>query len=99
MKSFFVYMMTNTRKNVLYIGATNNLTRRVIEHKLHTVSGFTANYNCTDLVYFEETPSIKEAISREKQLKKWSRAKKESLIASMNPERRDLSASLEMTGL
>ncbi|HTB49028.1 MAG TPA: GIY-YIG nuclease family protein [Verrucomicrobiae bacterium] len=85
--------MTNPGRSVLYIGVTNNLDRRVTEHKSHITPGFTDRYNCTVLLYFEDTPSIKAAIAREKQLKKWNRAKKEILINQQNPQRRDLSTS------
>lgn len=84
-------MMSNHRRTVLYIGVTNNLDRRVAEHKSASIPGFTKLYNCTDLLYFEDTPSIEAAIAREKQLKGWRRSKKEALIDCLNPERRDLS--------
>ena len=83
--------MSNPRRNVLYIGVTNNLDRRVAEHKSHDVPGFTHRYNCTDLLYFEDTPPVEAAIAREKELKKWSRSQKEALIAGLNPDKRDLS--------
>jgi len=97
MRTYFVYIMSNTRRTVYYIGVTNDLERRVAEHKTHALPGFTAQYNCTELIYFEDTPSIDAAINREKQLKRWSRKKKEILIDRLNPERRDLSTLLEMT--
>lgn len=93
-----MYILTNPSRSVLYIGVTNDLERRVAEHKARTVPGFTAKYNCNYLLYFEETNSPAVAIEREKQLKKWSRAKKEALIDTLNPNREDLSASVEMTG-
>jgi len=83
---------------VLYVGITSDLDRRLAEHKSLHVPGFTAQYNCTELVYFEDVPDVKAAIAREKQLKKWRRSKKEALIRLANPGARDLSASLEMTG-
>ena len=102
MRSFWVYIVTNPSQSVLYIGITNNLERRMAEHKTRAVKGFTQKYNCTYLLYFEETNSPTVAIEREKQLKKWSRAKKEALIDTLNPGREDLSAtppaSVEMTG-
>jgi predicted GIY-YIG superfamily endonuclease len=76
---------------------TNNIERRLLEHKQHSVKGFTSDYNCEDLIYFEETNSVDAAIAREKQLKNWSRYKKIKLIRSQNPLFRDLSASVEMT--
>ncbi len=81
----------------LYIGVTNNLARRAFEHRNKLVEGFTSKYNCHKLIYFEEYTDVMEAISREKQLKGWSRSKKEKLIKIKNPTWRDLSASLEMT--
>ena len=97
MKSYWVYVMANAGKTVLYVGVTNNLERRVYEHKALSLDGFTKKYKCTELVYFEETSDVTAAIAREKQLKRWSRAKKDWLIDSMNPARQDLSTSLEMT--
>jgi putative endonuclease len=70
---------------------TNNLQRRVYEHKHKLVEGFTAKYNITRLVYYEATPDVRSAIAREKQIKGWLRSKKIALIESMNPEWRDLS--------
>ena len=77
----------------LYIGVTNNLIRRVEEHKNNAVEGFTKKYGCKKLVYFEQTESVETAILREKQLKDWRREKKEKLIATMNPHWNDLSLS------
>jgi len=82
--------MSNKTNSVLYIGITNNLVRRVYEHKKHVVKGFSDKYNVSKLVYYENAPSAYSAILREKQLKKWSRQKKEWLIDKMNPERNDL---------
>ena len=97
MKSYYVYLLSNSRRTVLYIGVTNSLARRVHEHKRKHVEGFTKQYNCDELLYFEETSSVDDAIAREKQLKEWSRNKKIELIQRQNPELRDLSTSLEMT--
>ena len=94
MNSYYVYIMSNARRTVLYIGMTNDLARRTAEHKSGTIAGFTKRYNCHELLYYEETPDVDAAIAREKQLKKWSRQKKLQLIASLNPQLRDLSASL-----
>ena len=80
---------------MLYIGVTNDLERRVAEHKSHVFKGFTDRYNATDLVYFETCGRIDDAIAREKQLKGWSRQKKEALVERLNPNWRDLSASPE----
>jgi putative endonuclease len=82
--------MSNKTNSLLYIGVTNNLVRRVEEHRKHIVKGFTDKYNASKLVYYEVTSSAYSAILREKQLKKWSRQKKEWLIDKVNPERDDL---------
>lgn len=86
----YVYIMTN-RSRTLYTGVTNDLRRRVYEHKHKLVPGFTEKYNITRLVYFEETPDVHAALAREKQIKGWLRAKKIALIEDANPEWRDLS--------
>jgi putative endonuclease len=83
--------MTN-KSRTLYTGITNNLERRVYEHKNKIVPGFTARYNINTLVYFEETPDVLSAIAREKQIKGWLRSKKISLIEAVNPQWIDLSA-------
>ncbi len=92
MKSYFVYFITNKSNTVLYTGVTNNLERRVQEHKikLHKKS-FTARYNCSKLVYYEPFTNIKSAIAREKQFKAGSRAMKNKLVEKTNPNWRDLS--------
>ncbi|MEE9258174.1 MAG: GIY-YIG nuclease family protein [Nitrospinaceae bacterium] len=90
-RKYFIYIMTNKSKT-LYTGITNNLERRVYEHKQKLVPGFTKKYNTTLLVYFEETGDVKEAIAREKEIKGWLRKKKISLIKSINPNWKDLSA-------
>jgi putative endonuclease len=84
-----VYILTN-RSRTLYTGVTNNLVRRVYEHKQKLVRGFTEKYNIHQLVFYEETSDVNAAIAREKQIKGWTRAKKIALIESMNPEWRDL---------
>ena len=89
---YYVYILTNSNKNVLYTGVTNDLKRRVYEHKHHLDKGsFTARYNVENLVYYEVTSSVESAIEREKQIKGWSRAKKLALIESQNPQWQDLS--------
>ncbi len=90
MNEYFIYIMTN-RSGTLYIGVTNNLTRRVYEHKCKLIPGFTSKYNINRLIYFETTSDIHEAISREKQLKGWTRKKKLDLIRTTNPVFADLS--------
>lgn len=82
--------MTN-KSRTLYIGVTNNLRKRVFEHKHHLVKGFTNKYNITKLIYYEITNDIEAAIIREKQIKGWLRKKKIALIESVNPEWKDLS--------
>ena len=93
MMIYYVYIMTNPRHTVLYTGVTNSIERRTFEHKTKaSKKSFTAKYNCTDLVYYEEFSDIMEAIHREKQLKKYLRVWKNELISKMNPEWKDLSA-------
>lgn len=92
MRQYYVYILSSKSKT-LYTGITNNLERRVYEHKHKLVPGFTAKYNVVRLVYFEETPDVKAEITREKQIKGWSRAKKIALIESANPTWEDLSTS------
>ena len=92
--SFFVYIMTNPRKSVLYPGVTNTPPRRVHEHKEKLTPGFASKYNVTDLVYYEMAETAEAAIAREKQLKAGSRRRKIQLIKSMNPAWRDLSVEL-----
>lgn len=90
MNQYYVYILTN-RSRTLYAGVTNDLTRRVYEHKQKLLPGFTEKYNISRLVYFEETSDVRDAIAREKQIKGWTRAKKIALIESINPEWKDLS--------
>ena len=85
-----VYIMTN-KSRTLYTGVTNDLMRRVYEHKNKLVKGFTSRYNIQFLVYYESTPSVHVALEREKQIKGWLRAKKIALIESINPGWKDLS--------
>lgn len=89
--SGFVYIMTNKSKSVLYIGVTNNLCRRIFEHKNHlNKNSFTDRYNVEYCIYYEEFSDFKSAILREKELKKWNRQKKEALINKMNPDWKEL---------
>ncbi|MBN8572112.1 MAG: GIY-YIG nuclease family protein [Ignavibacteria bacterium] len=90
MRYYFVYILTNKRNGTLYIGVTNNLLRRVKEHKDKIVKGFTEKYNVDKLVYYEQTENVHSAISREKILKKWERKWKLELIEKENPEWKDL---------
>jgi len=89
---FYVYLLTNWNNNVIYVGATNNLERRIYEHKNKLVKGFTEKYNVNKLVYFEETQDVTVAIEREKEIKKWRREKKNKLVNLMNPKWDDLSS-------
>lgn len=90
MRQYYVYIMTNQSNSVLYTGVTNDLKRRVYEHKGKLVDGFTKKYNVDKLVCYEVCEDIKEAISREKQIKGGSRQKKIDLVERMNPAWRDL---------
>ncbi len=90
MKIYYVYMMANKYNNVLYIGMTNDLVRRVHEHKQGLNDGFTKQYNCHKLVWYEATNDVNAAILREKRMKKWKREYKENLINAMNPDWKDL---------
>ncbi len=89
-KQYFVYIMSNFRKTVLYTGATDNLVRRVYEHKNNLVKGFTQRYYLHDLLYYEVFDDPSSAIEREKQIKGWLRKKKDGLIIKFNPELKDL---------
>jgi len=90
MKSYFVYILASKRNGTLYIGVTNNLIKRVWQHKNNLVDGFTKKYSVHLLVYFEETPNIESAIMREKQLKAWNRQWKINLLQKSNPTWQDL---------
>lgn len=89
-KSYWVYILTNWTNKVLYIGVTNNLSRRIYEHKQKLVEGFTKKYNLTKLVFYEEFSNIDDAIVAEKKLKGWVRSKKNDLIISKNPNWEEL---------
>ncbi len=95
MKDLFVYILTNApRHTVLYIGVTNDLETRLWQHSNAVGSHFAHQYNANTLIYYEVCPDPNSAIAREKQLKGWSRPKKEKLIATLNPEWRDLADEL-----
>lgn len=94
MNSYYVYILANKKDGVLYIGVTNNLIRRVYEHKSSLLEGFTRKYNVKNLVYYEIHSEIQEAIRREKQMKKWYRRWKIELIEKTNPELKDLYTEL-----
>ncbi|MCW5784165.1 MAG: GIY-YIG nuclease family protein [Nitrospirales bacterium] len=96
MKQYYVYIMTN-QSGTLYTGVTNDLTRRIYEHRQGEAGHFTTRYRITRLLYFEETRDIHAALDREKQLKGWTRAKKLELINTNNPKWVDLSADWDMS--
>ncbi len=90
MNDYYVYIITNKYNTTLYVGVTNNLVRRIYEHKNKLIDGFSAKYNLNKLIYYEHTNDIESAISREKQIKNYSRAKKEQLIGKFNSTKKDL---------
>jgi putative endonuclease len=90
MKRYYVYILTS-KTGTLYVGVTNDLQRRIYEHKHGLIKGFTKRYVVNRLVYYEETPEVNEAITREKEIKKWRRSRKINLIKSMNSQWKDLS--------
>ena len=92
--NFWIYIVTNKNHSVLYIGVTNSLSRRTWEHREGNRAGFAADYRCKKLIYYEWYRDIRDAIARESQLKKWSRAKKVALINQLNPSWRDLGADV-----
>ena len=93
--NYYVYFLTNKNNRVLYVGVTNDLVRRIYEHKNHLDhKSFTAKYKATKLVYYELTTDVRVAIEREKQIKSWNRDKKNALVDQMNPEWEDLYSSL-----
>ena len=92
---YWIYIISNKTRSVLYVGMTNDLYRRYLEHKEGKITGFTQKYKCHDLLYFEEFKEVGDAISREKEIKAWRREKKEKLIATTNPEKRNLAVELE----
>lgn len=94
MKSYYVYILASHKHGTLYVGVTNDLERRTLEHKVGTTKGFTSQYGVKQLVYYEETNSVEAAIAREKQLKNWKREWKIALIEKDNPEWKDLAAGI-----
>lgn len=94
MRKFHIYILTNKTNRVLYIGVTNDLVRRIYEHKNALIEGFTKKYNVQKLVYYEEAENPLEAIEREKQLKRWHRDWKINLITKNNPIWKDLSEDI-----
>jgi len=94
MNHYYVYIITNWNNKVLYIGVTNNIARRIYEHKNKLIDGFTKKYNVYKLVYLEEMNDVEAAISREKQLKGWNKDKKIMLIESINSKWNELSVEV-----
>lgn len=86
MKKYYVYILTNWNNKVMYIGMTNDIFRRLHEHKNKLLPGFTSTYNLNKLVYLEETSSAIDALTREKEIKVWRREKKNRLVSNLNPE-------------
>lgn len=93
-KVYSVYIITNYLNSTFYVGITNDIERRIVEHKLKIKEGFSSKYNLNKLVYYEQTQSVIDAIAREKQLKNWHRKWKIDLIKKENPSFRDLSDSI-----
>lgn len=93
---YWIYMMGSANGRVLYIGMTNDIARRVLEHKTGVLTGFTRKYCCYHLLYYEQYNDVRAVITREKQLKGWLREKKEQLIASINPKREDMAADWDI---
>ena len=94
MKKPCVYIISNQSHSTLYVGVTSDIEQRMTEHRNHQFGGFSAKYNLTQLLHFEEFGSMTEAIAREKQIKSWSRKKKDELISDSNPSWRDLLAEI-----
>jgi putative endonuclease len=93
-KNYYVYLLTNWNNKVIYTGVTNDLVHRIYEHKNKLVDSFTKKYNISKLVYFEETQDAIAAITREKEIKRWRREKKNNLVNIINPSWRDLSEEI-----
>lgn len=93
-KSYYVYILASPRNGLLYVGMTNSLSRRLEEHQNGEIEGFTKKFGIHKLVYYEVFEDVLNAISREKQLKRWTRAKKNALVEKVNPEWADLSEKL-----
>ena len=90
-KTYYVYILTNWNDKVMYVGVTNDLERRLYEHKNKLMKGFTAKYNLDKLVYYEVTNDVNTAIQREKEIKNWRRERKNTLVNEVNPTWQDLS--------
>ena len=90
MNNYYVYILTNWNNQVMYIGVTNDIVRRIYEHKNKLIDGFTKKYNINKLVYVETANDIRDAIAREKEIKKWRREKKNDLVCASNPEWKEI---------
>jgi putative endonuclease len=90
MNKYYIYILTNKSDNLYYTGVTNNIIRRIYEHKNKLIEGYTSRYNLNIFVYYEEYNDVNQAIAREKEVKDWRREKKRELILSLNPEYKDL---------
>ena len=95
--NYYVYLLTTNNHLTFYVGVTNDLIRRVIEHKIHYVNGFTSEYNVNKLIYFEQFTNVEDAIKREKQLKRYKRLWKCNLVNAFNAEWKDLSEDIGVT--
>jgi len=93
-KCYYVYLLTNSNNKVMYVGVTNDLRRRLYEHQNKLVKGFTEKYNVDKLVYYEQSSDVVTALTREKEIKKWRREKKDNLVRQLNPNWNDLSNAL-----
>ena len=93
---YYVYILTNWNNKVMYVGVTNDLVRRLYEHRNKLADGFTSRYNVHKLVYFEHTTDVYAAITREKEIKAWRREKKDALVERKNPGWKDLGEALEL---
>lgn len=93
-RAYYVYLLTSQNNRVMYVGVTNDLKRRVYEHKSNLIKGFTKKYNVNKLVYYEQTDDVFAALNREKEIKKWRREKKNALVKQVNPGWDDLSSAI-----
>ena len=93
-RTYYVYLLTNWNNSVMYVGVTNDLRRRVYEHQNSLVKGFTEKYKVKKLVYYEQTNDVFTALTREKEIKKWRREKKNNLVIQVNPKWNDLSEAI-----
>ncbi len=97
MNTYYVYIVANNRNTTFYIGVTNNIQRRMYEHKNKLIKGFTEKYNIVKLIYYEEYQYINDALAREKQLKEWKRNWKLELIKKLNPSLDDLTSGFRLS--